>query len=191
MRIVLASGSVYRGALLRRLVDDFVVDAPQIDETRHDSESPEALASRLAAAKTAAVAPRHADAVVIGSDQVAEWEGVLLGKPADHAAAVAQLSASSGQIVRFLTSVVVQNTQSGHEQSHLDVTEVRFRNLTADEIERYLLTEQPYDCAGSFKSEGSGIALFDRISSEDPTALVGLPLIWLAGALRNEGLQLP
>ncbi len=191
MRIVLASGSVYRAALLRRLVDDFVVDAPQIDETRHDSESPEALASRLAAAKTAAVAPRHADAVVIGSDQVAEWEGVLLGKPSDHAAAVAQLSASSGKIVRFLTSVVVQNTQSGREQSHLDVTEVRFRDLTADEIERYLLTEQPYDCAGSFKSEGSGIALFERISSEDPTALVGLPLIWLAGALRNEGLQLP
>jgi len=189
--LVLGSTSRYRRELLQRLGLPFTVAAPDVDETPLQGEAPHALALRLALAKAHAVAAQHPDAVVIGSDQVADLHGQPLGKPGTHERASAQLQRMSGETVIFQTAVAVVCAATGFEQVDLAPVEVRFRTLTGDEIERYLHAEQPYDCAGSAKSEGLGISLLDAILSDDPTALVGLPLIRTCRMLRAAGLTLP
>lgn len=188
--VVLGSTSRYRRELLSRLGLAFDVAAPEVDETPLLGETPEALARRLALAKARAVAQRMPDAVVIGSDQVADLQGQPLGKPGTHENAVAQLTRMSGQEVVFQTAVAVVCLDSGFEQMDLAPVRVRFRRLGADEIEAYLRAEQPYDCAGSAKSEGLGIALLDAIDNDDPTALVGLPLIRTCRMLRAAGVRI-
>ena len=189
--LVLGSTSRYRRELLQRLGLPFTVAGPDVDETPLQGEAPRALALRLALAKAHAVAAQHPDAVVIGSDQVADLHGQPLGKPGTHERASAQLQRMSGETVIFQTAVAVVCAATGFEQVGLAPVEVRFRTLTGDEIERYLHAEQPYDCAGSAKSEGLGISLLDAILSDDPTALVGLPLIRTCRMLRAAGLTLP
>lgn len=189
--LILGSTSRYRQDLLQRLGIAFSVEAPGVDETPQPQESPAALALRLALAKARAVAARHPDAVVIGSDQVADLHGLALGKPGTHERAVAQLRQMSGQTVQFQTALAVVCQASGLERVELAVVSVVFRELSDAEIERYLRIEQPYDCAGSAKSEGLGIALLERIDNDDPTALVGLPLIRTARLLREAGMVLP
>ena len=189
--LVLGSSSPYRRELLARLRQPFTTAAPQVDETPRAHETPRALALRLALAKAREVASRHPQAIVIGSDQVADLAGQPLGKPGTHPRAVAQLRQMSGQTAVFQTALAVVCAATGFEQTDLAAVEVRFRALGDAEIERYLQAEQPYDCAGSAKSEGLGIALLEAIHSDDPTALVGLPLIRTARLLRAAGLQLP
>ena len=189
--LVLGSTSRYRRELLSRLRLAFDVAAPDVDETPLPGEAPRALALRLALAKARDVAARHPQAIVIGSDQVADLAGRPLGKPGTHERAVAQLRAMSGQTVVFQTALSVVCVATGFEQTDLAAVEVRFRTLNEGEIERYLRAEQPYDCAGSAKSEGLGIALLEAIHSDDPTALVGLPLIRTARLLRAAGCVLP
>ena len=189
--LVLGSTSRYRRELLTRLGLPFTTEAPGVDETPQKGESPRDLAVRLALAKARDVARRHPQAIVIGSDQVADLAGQPLGKPGNHERAVAQLRAMRGQTVIFQTAVSVVCQATGFKQSDLAAVEVRFRALEDDEIERYLRAEQPYDCAGSAKSEGLGIALLDAIFSDDPTALIGLLLIRTARLLRAAGLRLP
>lgn len=190
-RLILASTSLYRRQLLDRFGLPYAVVAPGIDESALPGEAPAALSARLAQTKAAAVARLHPDAWVIGSDQVAERDGEAIGKPGDAARAAAQLRAASGRVLRFHTAVCLHRLESGDAFAHRDVTDVVFRTLDADCIARYLRAETPYDCAGSFKSEGLGIVLFESIRSEDPTALVGLPLIALARMLRTAGFALP
>jgi len=186
--LILASTSRYRKELLERLRLPFTAESPAVDETAVAGESPAALAERLAEAKARAVAARHAGhVVVIGSDQVAACAGRRLGKPGTPDRAREQLAAASGQVVVFHTAVAL--VHRGGVERHRDQTRVRFRSLSPAEIARYVEIESPLDCAGSFKSEGLGVALFETIDSEDPTALVGLPLIWLAAALRRAGLD--
>lgn len=189
--LVLGSTSRYRRELLQRLRQPFEVAAPDVDETPAPGEAPRALALRLALAKARAVAAQHPDAVVIGSDQVADLAGDPLGKPGTHERATAQLQRMRGHTVVFQTAVAVVCQATGFEQVDLAPVEVRFRDLSDTEIERYLRAEEPYDCAGSAKSEGLGISLLDAIVSDDPTALVGLPLIRTARMLRAAGLTLP
>lgn len=189
--LVLGSTSRYRRELLERLNLPFEVAAPDVDETPLPGEAPRDLALRLALAKARAVAQQHPGAVVIGSDQVADLAGEPLGKPGQHERAVQQLRQMRGQTVVFQTAVAVVCADSGFEQVELVPVEVRFRALNDEEIERYLRAEQPYDCAGSAKSEGLGIALLDAIHSDDPTALIGLPLIRTCRMLRAAGLVLP
>ncbi len=189
--LVLGSTSRYRSELLSRLGLPFTVDAPQVDETPRPDESPRALAWRLAEAKAREVARRHPTAIVIGADQVADLDGEPLGKPGTHERARAQLQRMRGHSVIFQTALSVVCTATDFAQTELAAVEVRFRALTDDEIERYLRAEQPYDCAGSAKSEGLGITLLDAIHNDDPTALVGLPLIRTARLLRAAGLTLP
>ena len=188
-RVVLASTSRYRRELLERLRLPFDVVAPEVDEGALPGEAPAALAARLALAKAQAVAAQHPQAVVIGSDQVAELDGVAIGKPGSHERAVAQLRAMRGRSVVFHTAVAVQRAASGYAGAALAPVKVRFRDLRDDEIEHYLRTEQPYDCAGSAKCETLGIALLEAIESDDPTALVGLPLIRTSALLRAAGLD--
>ncbi|GAB6197311.1 Maf family protein [Lysobacter xanthus] len=189
-RLVLASTSRYRRELLERLGHAFEAIAPGVDETAQVGEGPGALVERLARAKAAAVALAHPDAIVIGSDQLAEFDGRVLGKPGTPDRAVGQLVAMSGREVAFLTAVCVMR---GEREAglHVDRTVVRFRTLSANEIERYVAREQPLDCAGSFKSEGLGITLFEAVETVDPTALIGLPLIATARLLRTAGIALP
>ncbi len=175
--LILGSTSRYRQELLGRLGLSFQTVGPQVDETPHPGEAPAILARRLALSKAREVAQRHPGAVVIGSDQVADLDGQPLGKPGTHERAVAQLRRMSGKTVVFQTAVAVVCLETGFEQVDLAPVRVRFRDLGDAEIERYLRIEQPYDCAGSAKSEGLGIALVERIDNDDPTALVGLPLI--------------
>ena len=189
--LVLASTSPHRRGLLTRLGLPFTAVAPGVDETQSYREPVTELVRRLSRAKAEAVAARHPGALVIGSDQAAEREGEILGKPGDHATAVAQLSASSGKYLKFHTGLCLVDTRDGRRHEHMDVTRVLFRSLTATEIERYLQAEQPYDCAGSFKSEGLGISLFEGIESSDPSALIGLPLIALCRMLRECSVALP
>ena len=189
--LVLGSTSRYRRELLQRLNLAFDVAAPDVDETPQHDEAPRALALRLALAKARAVAQQHPDAVVIGSDQVADLAGAPLGKPGNHERAVQQLRQMRGETVVFQTAVAVVCAATGFEQIDLAPVEVKFRDLSDAEIERYLRAEQPYDCAGSAKSEGLGIALLDAIHSDDPTALIGLPLIRTCRMLRAAGLVLP
>lgn len=190
-RLILASTSSYRRALLARLGLPFDVAAPGVDETPLARESPPALALRLAAAKADAVAHAHPEAVVIGSDQVAALGEATLGKPGTRDRAISQLRASRGHEVVFHTAMRVAQQASGRRSDWVDVTRVRFRDLADDEIERYLDAERPYDCAGSFKCEGLGACLFESIDNRDPTALIGLPLIALARTLREFGYALP
>ncbi|MDT0140493.1 Maf family nucleotide pyrophosphatase [Acidovorax sp. PRC11] len=189
--LVLGSTSRYRRELLDRLGLPFDVAAPDVDETPHAGEAPRELALRLARAKALAVARHHPGAIVIGSDQVADLAGTPLGKPGTHGRAVEQLQRMRGQTVVFQTAVTVACLETGFEATDLAPVEVRFRDLSDAEIERYLRAEQPYDCAGSAKSEGLGISLLDAIVSDDPTALVGLPLIRTCRMLRAAGLVLP
>lgn len=189
--LVLGSTSRYRRELLQRLHLAFDVVSPHVDETPLPGETPAAIAQRLALTKAHAVAAQRPEAVVIGSDQVADLAGEPLGKPGTHERAVAQLRRMSGQTVLFQTAVAVVCAATGFERCELAVVRVVFRDLNDDEIERYLRIEQPYDCAGSAKSEGLGIALLDHIDNDDPTALVGLPLIRTARLLRQAGLRLP
>lgn len=188
--VVLGSTSRYRRELLARLQLPFEVAAPDVDETPQAGESPRDLALRLALAKARAVAARHPEAVVIGSDQVADLAGQPLGKPGTHERAVQQLRQMRGQTVVFQTALAVVCLASGFEQIDLAAVSVRFRDLSDPEIERYLQIEKPYDCAGSARSEGLGIVLLEGIDSDDPTALVGLPLIRTARMLRAAGVPL-
>ena len=187
--LVLASTSPYRRELLQRLRLPFRTARPEVDERPLPGEAPAALALRLAKAKAQAVALRHPDSWVIGSDQVAELDGRPLGKPGGREGAVAQLTAMSGKAVAFHTTVCLQGP--GRALVAADRTVVRLRRLTAEEIGRYVDAEQPFDCAGSFKCEGLGITLFDAIESTDPTALVGPPLIALSRRRREAGFTLP
>ena len=189
--LLLGSTSVYRRELLQRLRLPFTVAAPAVDETPLPGEPPAQLAQRLALAKAHAVATLHPEAVVIGSDQVADLAGQPLGKPGNHARATAQLQRMRGHTVVFHTAVAVVCHASGFAQGELAPVRVRFRELSDAEIERYLRAEQPYDCAGSAKSEGLGISLLEAIDSDDPTALIGLPLIRTCRLLRAAGLVLP
>ena len=187
--LILGSTSVYRRELLARLRLPFEVHAPDVDETPLPGEAPAALALRLALAKAHAVSRLHPDAVVIGSDQVADLDGQPIGKPGTHERAVAQLRSMSGREVVFQTAVAVVCARSAHVGTALVPVTVRFRKLSDPEIELYLRAEQPYDCAGSAKSETLGIALLDSICSDDPTALVGLPLIRTCALLRAAGID--
>jgi septum formation protein len=188
--LILGSTSRYRRALLSRLQLPFEVVAPDVDETPGPGESPSALAQRLALAKAHAVAQQHPQAVVIGSDQVADLAGEPLGKPGTHERAVEQLQRMRGHSVVFQTAVAVVCQATGFEAMELAPVRVRFRSLSDAEIETYLRLETPYDCAGSAKSEGLGIALLEAIDNDDPTALVGLPLIRTCRMLRAAGLPL-
>ncbi len=188
--VILGSTSAYRRELMARLRIPFDVAAPEVDETPQADEAPQALARRLALAKARAVAARHPGAAVIGSDQVADLNGEPLGKPGTHERAVQQLRRMRGRTVVFQTAVAVVCADTGFEQLDLAPVRVHFRDLTDDEIEIYLRAETPYDCAGSAKSEGLGITLLDAIDSDDPTALVGLPLIRTCRMLRAAGVRL-
>jgi septum formation protein len=188
--LILGSSSRYRKELLSRLNIPFEVAAPAVDETPHINETPRDLALRLALAKARAVASKNPEAVVIGSDQVADLEGQPLGKPGNHANAVKQLQRMRGKTVIFQTALSVICLATGFEQTDLAAVKVTFRDLTDAEIESYLRAEEPYDCAGSAKSEGLGIALLAAIDNDDPTALVGLPLIRTCHMLSAAGVKL-
>lgn len=187
--LILASGSRYRSELLGRLRLPFTAVPSQADETPRVGESPRDLVLRLSAAKARTLRPRHPQAWILGSDQVAVIDGRIVGKPGSREQAVAQLHAASGRTVEFLTGVVLLTPGGLHEA--LDVTTVRFRSLDAAAIGRYVDIEPAYDCAGSFKCEGFGISLFDAIETADPTALIGLPLIAVCRLLRDAGYRLP
>jgi septum formation protein len=184
-QIILASTSRYRRELLERLRLPFATRSPEVAETALAGEAPAAMAARLALAKARSIADRGA--VVIGSDQVASLDERVLRKPGTPEVAVAQLRACQGKVVLFHTAVAVTDTDSGETLAHVDRTAVRFRCLDDAALERYVQLDSPLDCAGSFKAEGLGVVLFEQISSEDPTALIGLPLIFVAQALRALG----
>ncbi len=177
--------------LLQRFGIPFDCQSPDIDETVRNNESPFELVARLATTKAETVNKKHTQAVVIGSDQVAVFDGQIIGQPGNHQAAVEQLTSFSGQVVEFLTAISVQSAECGYKEQYTDCTRVCFRTLQAEEIERYLIKEKPFDCAGAFKAESLGIVLFESINSDDPTALIGLPLIRTAAMLRHAGIQLP
>lgn len=188
--LILGSTSPYRRELLSRLRIPFSVQSPEVDETPLEGERPMQLAQRLALAKAKAVAERNPKAVVIGSDQVADLNGMSLGKPGNFERAMAQLRQMSGQTVVFQTALAVVCLDSGFEQADLASVRVQFRVLSDAEIEVYLQREKPYDCAGSAKSEGLGIALLESIANDDPTALIGLPLIRTGNLLRAAGIKI-
>ncbi len=194
-RLILASTSPYRRGLLERLGVEFSVEDPHLAETHASNEPPSARAMRLALAKAQVVAERCPQAVVIGSDQVAAAGDSILDKPGDAARARAQLTQLSGATALFHTACAVlrpeKASRATHPETHLDTTRVVFRSITAEEIERYVARERPFDCAGSFKAEALGVSLLERIESEDPTGLIGLPLIWLAATLRGLGYAVP
>jgi septum formation protein len=189
-RLILGSSSVYRQELLRRLRIPFDVCSPQIDETPLPHEKAEMTAVRLAEAKSRVVAAGLDDVIVIGADQVAVLEGMQLGKPLNHSNAVKQLQAARGKEVIFHTALCLFNSRNGNIQTRLVPSRVRFRNLSDRQIENYLDKEQPYHCAGSAKAEGLGITLLESILSDDPTALIGLPLIALVDMLSQEGIEI-
>ena len=186
---VLASSSIYRRQLLSRLYPHFEVASPDIDESRHHNESVEAMVERLSLEKAQAVAPRFPASLIIGSDQVAVLGQQIFGKPGNHEAASAQLQQLSGQTAVFHTGLCLLNSATGRHQITRIPCEVRFKHLNPIQIERYLQLDQPYHCAGSFQSESLGIVLVDSIRCDDPTALMGLPLIALAAMLHQEGID--
>ena len=188
--LVLASSSPYRATLLERLGLGFTCQSPDIDEAARPGESADVLVRRLAEAKARAIARGHREALVIGSDQVSVLNGQIIGKPGDHARAAEQLRAASGRRLSFLTGLCVLNGATDRAQVDVVATTVVFRELADAEIDAYLRRERPYDCAGAFKSEGLGIALLEGIESDDPTALIGLPLIRLCEMLRAEGVEI-
>lgn len=189
MKLILASSSPYRRALLARLQIPFEAIAPQIDERARAEEPPAALVERLAVDKARKIAAAHPEALVIGSDQVALHDGEIVGKPRDHAHAVAQLRAASGRTVTLYTGLALVNAARCSLQSEVVPYRVTFRRLTDEQIENYLQREQPYACAGSVKAEGLGIALLEKFEGDDPNALIGLPLIRLVRMLEREGLK--
>jgi len=191
MKLVLASTSRYRRALLDRLQLAYTTADPGIDETACAGESPEAMAERLARAKALAVADGHRDAIIIGCDQVAVASGKIIGKPGNHDNAVRQLSELSGHDATFYTALCVHDAKSGRSAVRVVPYQVKFRPLDRATILRYLEREQPYDCAGSAKSEGLGIALIERLEGDDPNALIGLPLIALVDLLAEHGVRVP
>jgi septum formation protein len=191
MQLVLASTSPYRLEILKKLPLSFETDSPHVDENPLPNESPEQLVKRLAEAKARAVAQRHPQSLIIGSDQVAVLNGEILGKPGTHDNAMAQLRKTSGQQVIFKTGLCLLNSASGAAQVTCVPFTVQFRTLSDQQIERYLQHERPYNCAGSFKSEGLGITLFERLVGDDPNTLIGLPLIELVRMLEKEGITLP
>lgn len=190
MKIVLGSTSPFRKALLERLCINFVCDAPDIDESPLENEGVENMVVRLAIAKTQAIAGNHTNALVIGSDQSAILNGEKLSKPGNFENAFRQLTRASGQKITFQTGLCLLNTETGNIQSACVPYTVVFKELSATMIEHYLHKEKPYNCAGSFKSEGLGIALFERFEGDDPNALIGLPLIQLVNFLDNEGFSI-
>lgn len=190
-QLVLASGSSYRRALLQRLVLPFTWQAPEIIETPRANETASQLTERLALAKARALQARFTHHLIIGSDQVLAIDGQLISKPGSHDAAVEQLRMCSGQTIEFTTSLCLLNSLTGKHQLTSQPFQVTFRELDDASIERYLQHEQPYDCAGSFKAEGLGISLFSAMHGNDPTSLIGLPLIALCSMLRHEGVALP
>ncbi len=187
--IILASTSPFRRTILQKLAIDFNTQAPNVDETALPDESPTELVKRLAEAKAQAIAVNHENALVIGSDQVAVFNHEILGKPHTHENAVKQLTAFSGQHVTFLTGLSLVNSKTGNVQTIVDEFSVYFRKLSFNQINKYLLSETPYNCAGSFKSEGMGICLFEKLEGDDPNTLIGLPLIQLVKMLGNEGVD--
>ncbi|MBT8084435.1 MAG: septum formation protein Maf [Woeseia sp.] len=189
--LVLASSSAYRRSLLERFINDFDVISPDVDEAALDAESPLELAELLARTKAETVLPQHRKSVIIGSDQVAVRDDKVIGKPGDHAHAIEQLLSASGKTVEFLTAVCVLDPANRRRYEHVDHTQVRFRQFDRRLADVYLHHDKPYDCAGSFKLEGAGFVLFEEVRTTDPTALVGLPMIWLAGTLRELGQLLP
>lgn len=191
MQLILASSSPYRRELLARLQIPFEVVSPDVDETPLPDEAPQDTALRLAQLKARAVADKFLDALIIGSDQVALLNGQQLGKPHNFENAKQQLLAASGQTVVFHTALCLLNSSSGKMQACVVPISVKFRTLNLEQIERYLKKEQPYNCAGSAKSEGLGIALIEHFEGDDPNALVGLPLIALVDMLNNEGVAVP
>ena len=188
-KLVLASTSAYRQRLLETLNRDFVCHGPNVDEQALPGETPANLVARLAVNKAQAVAPTYPDALVIGSDQIALLDGAIITKPLTHERARAQLKAASHRQVQFLTGLCLYNTLTHGSQVDVIATSVTFRSLNDDQIEYYLQSEKPYDCAGSFKAEGLGIALFESIHGDDPNALIGLPLIRLVAMLAHEGVD--
>ena len=191
MMLVLASSSPYRRELLDRLALEYRTCSPDVDESRQTGEAAEDYVARLSRQKAAAVAERYPDSLIVGSDQAAVLDGEVIGKPGGHDRAREQLQRASGRCVMFLTGLTLLNSGSNRAQTAVVPFYVHFRRLDAARIERYLQREQPYNCAGSFKSEGLGIALFERMEGDDPSALIGLPLIRLVTMLANEGVQLP
>jgi len=189
--LILASTSRYRRSLLERIAPPFEAVSPAVDEAPLAGEVPRARAMRLSLAKARAVAERHPNAIVIGSDQVAALGERVLDKPGSEAVCREQLRALSGNTAHFFTGCAVLGLEAGLSYEHLDTTTVTFRELADTEIHRYVSREQPFDCAGGFKVEALGITLFERVESADPTALIGLPLIWVAIALRKAGYLMP
>lgn len=187
--LVLGSTSPFRKALLEKLQLEFITDSPEIDESRKPDETPEQLVARLACEKARAVAERHPNSLIIGSDQVAVNGDAILGKPGNHEKAIEQLRAASGKAVRFLTGLCLYNSGSRSEQVVVEPFSVHFRDLSDEQIDNYLRAERPYNCAGSFKSEAMGIALFDKLEGDDPNSLIGLPLIRLIRMLEKEGVR--
>jgi len=188
-QLVLGSTSPFRRSLLEKLGLPFQCAKPEVDESALANESADALVARLAEAKAAAVAKDYPDALIIGSDQVAVVDGQILGKPKTHERAVEQLSAASGKVVTFYTGLCLFNSATGKSQIEVEPFEVHFKHLSPAQINGYLYKEEPYNCAGSFKSEGLGILLFDKLSGRDPNTLIGLPLITLGEMLANEGID--
>jgi len=189
--ILLASSSPYRRNLLNRFLDQFEVISPGVDESNSEGLGPGELASHLARKKAEAVAINARNALVIGADQLAVLDNEVLGKPGDHARAIEQLLAASGKTVTFLTAVCILDPVGRARYEHTDKTIVRFRQFDRRLAEAYLRYDEPYDCAGSFKLEGAGFVLFESVSTDDPTALIGLPMIWVADRLLQLGYLLP
>ena len=189
--LILGSTSPFRAELLQKLCISFDTAAPDINESPLANESPSELVERLSVCKAKKVAETHPAALIVGSDQVACVDQQILGKPHTHENAIEQLRFLSGKIVSFHTGLCFFNSESGNTQSTVEVFKVYFRALTDDQIERYLRNEQPYNCAGSFKSEALGVSLFKKLEGDDPNTLIGLPLIRLVEFLSNEGLQIP
>lgn len=189
--IFLASSSPYRRSLLNRFLDQYEVVSPDIDESNPEGLEPEELASQLARKKAEAIAINARNALVIGADQLAVLDGEVLGKPGDHARAIEQLLAASGKTVTFMTAVCILDPVGRARYEHTDKTIVRFRQFDRRLAEAYLRHDEPYDCAGSFKLEGAGFVLFESVRTDDPTALIGLPMIWVADRLLQLGYLLP
>ncbi|MCP3670902.1 MAG: septum formation inhibitor Maf [Gammaproteobacteria bacterium] len=191
MNLILGSTSLFRKELLNKLGLSFTADAPEINETMLEGEQPQALVQRLALEKAQAVAEKHTGALIIGSDQVACIDNDILGKPGNRERAIAQLTQAAGKRVSFYTGLCLLNSDSGESQVTCDPFHVHFRPLSQSQIERYLDAEEPYNCAGSFKSEGLGISLFEKLEGNDPNSLIGLPLIRLIAMLEREGISIP
>jgi septum formation protein len=189
--LILASTSRYRAGLLQRFGLPFEAHNPAVNESERAGESPRARAFRLSEAKAEALAVQFPEAIVIGGDQVPATSTTILNKPGNEANCREQLKLLSGSTAEFYTACTIRCLETGVRLSHVDTTAVKLRPLSDAEIERYMQREKPFDCAGGFKAEALGITLFERIDTEDPTAIVGLPLIWLAGALRGVGFQVP